>query len=70
MNNIILDRHGNPIKEWYDEIPTTFAHDLTYLDIDSREMCDCVNCKKLKKRRDLIYKNKWYYRILKYINSL
>ncbi len=63
--NIILDQYGNPINEWYNEIPETFNHDLTYLDIDSREACDCIKCTDLKKRRDSIYKNKWYYKIFK-----
>ena len=61
----ILDRFGNSIKNWYDEIPKTFTHDLAFLDIDPREACDCKTCTALKLRRDSIFKNKWYYKIFK-----
>ena len=64
-SNVILDQYGNLIENWYDEIPEIFQHDLTYLGIDSREACDCKDCMNLKKRRDAIFKNKWYYKIIK-----
>ena len=63
MENII-DIHGKPlISKSY--IPKIYMHDLSYLGIDSREICNCCRCTTIKKRRDSIYKNKWYYKIFK-----
>jgi len=59
--NILVDKYGNP---FVDEsiIPKIYTHDLPVVG-NAKEVCKCIDCKQLRKRRDSIFKNKWYYKL-------
>lgn len=57
------------------KIPKVYQHDLSLTvegvgSNNNKEYCKCEKCKKLRIRRDAIYKNNIFYRFIRWINCL